>query len=544
MAKQMLYGEEARKKLKSGVDQLAEAVKTTLGPKGRNVALDKKWGGPTITHDGVTVAKEVELEDPFENMGAQLLKEAASKTNDAAGDGTTTATVLAQAIVNESLKSISRGANPMALRYGIEAAADAVAKEVDKMAKPIKTREEKEQVATVSSQDAEMGKLIAEALEKVGAEGVVTVEESKGLEVSVEYKEGMQLDKGYSSAYFVTDPARMEASVEDPYILITDKKISAIQDILPLLESVMKVSKNFVIIAEDVDGEALATLALNKLRGTFNVLAIKAPGFGDRRKEMLADIATLTGGTVITEDVGRKLDSATIEDLGRADRVTATKDDSVVVGGKGNKAALKGRMDTIRVQIDQTDSTYDKEKLQERLAKLAGGVAVLSVGAASEAEMKERKMRVEDAVAATKAAMEEGIVPGGEVSLIRASKALDGLQLEAERQVAVGIVRRALEEPLRQLARNAGVDDNFVVGKVVEGKSDFGYDVNKNDFGNLIERGILDPSKVTKSALRNAASVAGILITTECLMADLPEKNPPAPAGGGDMGMGGMGGMY
>lgn len=541
MAKQMLYGEEARKKLKAGVDQLAEAVKTTLGPKGRNVALDKKWGGPTITHDGVTVAKEVELEDPFENMGAQLLKEAASKTNDAAGDGTTTATVLAQAIVTESLKSINRGANPMALRYGIESAAEAVAKEVEKMAKPVKTREEKEQIATVSSQDSEMGKLIAEALEKVGSEGVVTVEESKGLEVSVDYKEGMQLDKGYVSAYFVTDSARMEASIEDPYILITDKKISSIQDILPLLENLMKVTKNFVIIAEDVDGEALATLALNKLRGTFNVLAIKAPGFGDRRKEMLADIAFLTGATVISEDIGRKLESAAMEDLGRADRVTATKDDSVIVGGKGAKPALNARMEQIRAQIEQTDSTYDKEKLQERLAKLAGGVAVLSVGAASETEMKERKMRVEDAVAATKAAIEEGLVPGGEISLIRASKALDKLQLEAERQVAVGIVRRALEEPLRQLARNAGVDDNFVVGKVAEGTDDFGYDVNKNDFGNLVARGIIDPAKVTKSALRNAASVAGILITTECLMTDIPEKNPPAaPAGG----MGDMGGMY
>jgi chaperonin GroEL len=542
MAKQMIYGEEARKKLKAGVDQLAEAVKTTLGPKGRNVALDKKWGGPTITHDGVTVAKEVELEDPFENMGAQLLKEAASKTNDAAGDGTTTATVLAQAIVNESLKSISRGANPMALRYGIEAAADAVAKEVEKMAKPIKTREEKEQVATVSSQDVEMGKLIAEALEKVGSEGVVTVEESKGLEVSVEYKEGMQLDKGFVSTYFVTDSTRMEAAIEEPYILITDKKISSIQDILPLLENLMKVSKNFVILAEDVDGEALATLVLNKLRGTFNVLAIKAPGFGDRRKEMLADVAMLTGATVISEDVGRKLESASMDDLGRADRITASKDESVIVGGKGTKSALKSRMDQIRVQIEQTDSTYDKEKLIERLAKLSGGVAVLSVGAASETEMKERKMRVEDAVSATKAAMEEGIVVGGEVSLIRASKALDKLELEPERQVAVGIVRRALEEPLRQLARNAGVDDNAVLTKVMAGTGDFGYDVNKNDFANLIARGIIDPAKVTKSALRNAASVAGILITTECLMTDIPEKAAPSPMPGG--GMGDMGGMY
>lgn len=541
MAKQMLYGEEARKKLKSGVDQLAEAVKTTLGPKGRNVALDKKWGGPTITHDGVTVAKEVELEDPFENMGAQLLKEAASKTNDAAGDGTTTATVLAQAIVTESLKSINRGANPMALRYGIEAAADAVAKEVAKMSKPVKTREEKEQIATVSSQDTEMGKLIAEALEKVGSEGVVTVEESKGLEVSIDYKEGMQLDKGYVSAYFVTDSARMESTIDDPYILITDSKISSIQDILPLLENVMKVSKNFVIIAEDVDGEALATLALNKLRGTFNVLAIKAPGFGDRRKEMLADIAILTGATVISEDIGRKLESAAMDDLGRADRITASKDDSVIVGGKGTKSALNARMAQIKAQLEQTDSSYDKEKLQERLAKLSGGVAVLSVGAASETEMKERKMRVEDAVAATKAAIEEGLVPGGEIALIRASKALDKLQLEAERQVAVAIVRRALEEPLRQLARNAGVDDNFVVSKVMAGSGDFGYDVNKNDFGNLVTRGVIDPAKVTKTALRNAASVAGILITTECLITDLPDKNPPAaPAGG----MGDMGGMY
>jgi chaperonin GroEL len=543
MAKQMIYGEEARKKLKSGVDQLAEAVKTTLGPKGRNVALDKKWGGPTITHDGVTVAKEVELEDAFENMGAQLLKEAASKTNDAAGDGTTTATVLAQAIVNESLRAISRGANPMALRYGIETAADAVANEVEKMSKPVKTTEERQQVATISAQDVEMGKMIAEALDKVGAEGVVTVEESRGLEVSVEYKEGMQLDKGYVSPYFVTDSTRMESSLEDPYILITDKKISSIQDILPLLENLVKVTKNFVILAEDVDGEALATLVVNKLRGTFNVLAIKAPGFGDRRKEMLADIATLTGGTVISEEVGRKLETATVDDLGRADRVTATKDDSVIVGGKGTKEMIDARIEQIRAQFEQTDSSYDKEKLQERLAKLAGGVAVLAVGAASETEMKERKMRVEDAVAATKAAMEEGIVPGGGVALLRASKALDGLKMDEERQVAVGIVRRALEEPIRQLMKNAGVDDSMVVNEVLKGTGDHGYDIGKNEFGPLVARGIIDPSKVTKSALRNAASVAGILITTECLIADLPEKSAPAPMPGGG-GMGDMGGMY
>jgi chaperonin GroEL len=542
MAKQMLYGEEARKKLKSGVDQLAEAVKTTLGPKGRNVALDKKWGGPTITHDGVTVAKEVELEDPFENMGAQIVKEAASKTNDAAGDGTTTATVLAQSLINESLRHISRGANPMALRYGIESAAQAVAKEVEKLAKPLKTKEERQQVATISAQDPEMGALIAEALEKVGAEGVVTVEESRGLEVSVDYKEGMQLDKGYSSPYFVTDPARMEATIEDPYILITDKKISSIQEILPLLENLVKVTKNFVILAEDVDGEALATLVVNKLRGTFNVLALKAPGFGDRRKEMLADIATLTGGTVISEDVGRKLESATIDDLGRADRVTATKDDSVIVGGKGSKHGIDARIAQIRAQIDQTDSSYDKEKLQERVAKMAGGVAVLSVGAASETEMKERKMRVEDAVSATKAAMEEGIVPGGEIALLRAAGALDNLTMDEERQVAVGIVRRALEEPIRQLVKNAGVDDSWVVNEVLKHDGDYGYDIAKNEFGPLLERGIVDPAKVTKSALLNAASVAGILITTECLIADLPEKNPPAPMPGG--GMGDMGGMY
>lgn len=540
MAKQIIYGEEARKKLKAGVDQLAEAVKTTLGPKGRNVALDKKWGGPTITHDGVTVAKEIELEDPFENMGAQLLKEASSKTNDVAGDGTTTATVLAQAIVTEAMKSVNRGANPMALRYGIEAAAEAVAKEIEKMAKPIKTHQEKQQVATVSAQDAEMGALIAEALEKVGAEGVVTVEESRGLEVSVDYKEGMQLDKGYASAYFVTDTTRMEATVEDPYVLITDKKISAIQEILPLLENIMKVSKNFVIIAEDVDGEALATLALNKLRGTFNVLVVKAPGFGDRRKEMLEDIAVLTGATVISESIGRKLDNATMEDLGRADRITASKDESVIVGGKGTKSALDARINQLRTQISQTDSSYDKEKLEERLAKLSGGVAVLAVGAASETEMKERKMRVEDAVAATKAAMEEGIVPGGETALLQASRALDNLKLEAERQVAVGIVRRALEEPIRQLSRNAGVDDAWVVNQIrSQSESDYGYDVNKNEFGSMLERGIVDPAKVTKSALRNAASVAGILITTECLVTDLPEKNP-APAGGGGMGDMGM----
>jgi chaperonin GroEL len=491
----------------------------------------------------VTVAKEIELEDPFENMGAQLVKEVSSKTNDVVGDGTTTATVLAQAIVRESMKAISRGANPMALRYGIESSIEAVVDEVSKMAKPIKTKDEKKKVATNSAQDEEMGALVAEALEKVGAEGVVTVEESRGLEVSVDYREGMQLDKGYASAYFVTDSARMEAAIEDPYILITDKKISAIQDILPLLESIVKVTKNFVIIAEDVDGEALATLVVNKLRGTFNVLVVKAPGFGDRRKEMLADIAALTGGNVISEDVGLKLENATIEDLGRADRVVASKDDSVVVGGKGTKSAIDSRIAQIRTQIEATDSSYDREKLEERLAKLSGGVAVLAVGAASEAEMKERKMRVEDAVAATKAAMEEGIVPGGGVTLLRASSALDKVQLEAERQVAVGIVRRALEEPIRQLARNAGADDALVVNEVMKGTGDHGYDIGKNEFGALVERGIVDPAKVTKSALLNAASVAGILITTECLVADLPEKNAPA-APAGDMGMGGMGGMY
>ena len=542
MAKQLLYAEDARKKLKRGVDKMAQAVKTTLGPKGRNVALDKKWGAPTVTHDGVTVAKEVELEDPFENMGAQLLKEAASKTNDVAGDGTTTSVVLAQAMVNEGLKNITAGTNPMMLKGGIEAATEMVVKTVREMAKKITTKEEKAQVATISAADEAIGDLIAAAMEKVGNDGVITVEESKGLAMEVEYKEGMQIDKGFVSAYFVTNPERMEASIENPHLLITDKKISAIGDILPMLENFVKISKDLVIIADEVEGEALATMVVNKLRGTFNVLAVKAPGFGDRRKEMLQDIAILTGAQVISEDTGRKLENVTVEDLGKAEKVIANKDETTIVGGKGSKSEIESRVKQIRAQIDETTSDFDKEKLEERLAKLAGGVAVFNVGAATEVELKEKKHRVEDAVSATKAAVEEGIVVGGGVALIRARKALEAVKgLTAEEMVGVEIVKRALEEPLRQIVRNAGVDEGWVVREVDSKQGDFGYDVVKMEFGKLVERGIIDPAKVTRSALQNAASVAIMILTTEALVTDLPEKKEAA--GGMPAGMGGMGGM-
>jgi chaperonin GroEL len=547
MSKILKFDIEAREKLLKGINTLAEAVATTLGPKGRNVAIDKKWGAPQVVHDGVTVAKEIELEDPFENMGAQLLKEAASKTNDIAGDGTTTATILAQAITQEGLKNIQAGANPMILRRGIEAAVNALVLELKTMSKKITTPEETTQVATVSAQNDEIGKLISEALSKVGKDGVVTVEEGKTVDMSVDYKEGMEFDKGYQSPYFATDTDRMEASLEDPYILITDKKISNMQELLPFLEKFVQVSKTLVIIAEEVEGEALATLILNKLRGSFQVLAVSAPGFGDRRKASLEDIAILTGGTVISEETGRKLDSTEIEDLGRAARVTSTKDSTLIVDGKGNKKIIEGRIAQIRREIEKTDSEFDKEKLQERLAKLTGGVAVINVGAATEVEMKEKKERVIDAVAATKAAIEEGIVPGGEVALIYASRiALDKVNLSSpEEQLGVDIIRTACEKPLRKLVQNStGKDGEWVLRRITDqfelGKRkniNFGYDVSSDDIVDMISKGIIDPVKVTRTALQNAASVATMIMTTEVLITDKPElPAPPAPPGGHGMG--------
>jgi chaperonin GroEL len=542
MAKQIIYEDDARRALKAGVDQLANAVKTTLGPKGRNVALDKKWGSPTVTHDGVTVAKEVELKDPFENMGAQLLKEAATKTNDVAGDGTTTATVLAQSIVNEGLKNVTAGANPMLLKRGIEAARDAVVGALKDMATPVTNKDEIAQVASISAADTTIGNLIAEVMDKVGKDGVITVEESKGLAFETEYVEGMQIDRGYLSPYFVTNAERMEAVIEDPYILITDKKISSAQDIVPMLEKLVQIGKREVIvIAEDVDGEALATLVLNKLRGMINALAIKAPGFGDRRKAMLQDIAILTGGQVITEELGRKLDSVKLEDLGRCSKVVSTKDESTIVGGAGAASAIKGRIDQIRAEIDASTSDYDREKLQERLAKLAGGVAIIRVGAATETELKEKKHRVEDALSATRAAVEEGIVPGGGVALINAIPSLASVSLEGDEATGVKIMRRALEEPMRMIAANAGVDGAVVIEKVRElhGKGDMttGYDVLANGYADMLKAGIIDPVKVTRSAVENASSIAAMILTTSALVADIPEEKPAMPAGGG----GGMG---
>lgn len=546
MAKQIKFGEEARQSLVKGVNILSKAVVTTLGPKGRNVALDKKWGAPNVIHDGVSVAKEIDLEDPFENMGAQLVKEAASKTNDNAGDGTTTATLLAQAIINSGMKNVTAGANPMILRVGIEKAVAAVTAEVRKMAKPVKDTDVTK-VATISAQDEKIGSLIAEALAKVGKDGVITVEEGRGLELEIEYKEGMEFDKGYASPYFVTNPDKMEAEIEDPYILITDKKISALQEMLPFLENLVKVSKNLVIIADEIEGEALATLVVNKLRGTFNTLAIKAPGFGDRRKEMLEDIAILTGGTVISEDTGRKFDSVTLDDCGRADKVWADKEITRIIGGKGDPARLKARIAQIRRAIESTTSDFDREKLQERLAKLSGGVAVINVGAATELEMKERKERVNDAVAATKAALEEGIVPGGGVAVLRArlvlSKLRDSLKVEDEK-TGVDIVYHALAEPIRAIAKNAGADDGWVLKKVEESSSsDYGFNAMTMQFGSMLAAGIVDPAKVTRSAIQNAASVGTMVLTTEALVTDIPEKNPPAGPGGGMPG-GGMGMDY
>ena len=534
MAKQLVFDEEARRSLKKGIDVLAGAVKTTLGPKGRNVALDKKFGAPSVTHDGVTVAKEIQLEEPFENMGAQLLKEAATRTNDVAGDGTTTATVLAQATVSEGLKNLAAGANPMQLKYGIDKGTEAIVEYIRRQAVPVQTKKDIAQIASISAADEQIGELIAEVMDKVGKDGVITVEESRGINFEVEYVEGMQIDKGYISPYFVTNTEKMEASLENPYILITDKKISAVQDILPLIEKVVQQGRReIVIISEDVDGEALATLVVNKLRGILNVLAVKAPGFGDRRKEMLRDIAVLTGGQVISEEMGRRLDNATLADLGSARLVTAHKEDTTIVEGRGDTAEIQGRIRQIKAQIDETTSDYDREKLQERLAKLAGGVAVIKVGAGTEVELKYRQTRVEDALSATRAGVEEGMVPGGGVALINAIGALDELKLTGDAATGVTILRRALEEPLRQLAINAGKDGSVVVEGVRRAQKEYnnyhyGYNVLRNEYGDMFEYGIADPAKVTRSALQNAASIAAMILTTEVLITDLPEKEKAA----------------
>ncbi len=543
MAKQLKFSEDARQALMKGIDVVAKAVVTTLGPKGRNIALDKKWGAPNIVHDGVSVAKEIDLEDPFENMGAQLVKEAASKTNDDAGDGTTTATLLAQMMAGAGMKNIAAGANPMIVKRGIEKAVEVTVGELKKISKPIKNKEEIEQVASISAGDNEIGAKIAEALEKVGRDGVVTVEEGKGLTIDIEYKEGMEFDRGYVSPYFVSNPERMEAEVEDAYILLTDKKVSSIQDMLPFLEKFVKVSKNLVIIADEVEGEALATLVVNKLKGTFNVLAIKAPGFGDRRKEMLDDIAVLTGGVVISEDTGRTLESIEVADLGQADKVWADKETARIIGGKGTSSAIKARIALLKRQVIETDSEFDREKLEERLAKLSGGVAQINVGAATEIELNEKKERVKDAVGATKAAVEEGVLPGGGVALLQARKVLGKVETDSEdEQVGVDIVYEALEQPVRWLARNAGEDDGYVLRKIEETKdSDYGFNALTGKFGSMTKFGILDPLKVTRLALQNGASVASMVLTTEGLVTDIPEeeKAPPAPPPGG-MG-GGMG---
>ena len=538
MSKQLKFGKDARAFLLRGINIVAKAVVTTLGPKGRNIALDKKWGAPNIVHDGVSVAKEIDLPNPFENMGAQLVKEAASKTNDNAGDGTTTSTLLAQVLTQKGMKKIDAGANPMIVKKGIEKAVEAVVAELKKIAKPIKGKEEITQVATISAGSAEIGAKIAEALDKVGRDGVVTVEEGKGLTIDIEYKDGMEFDRGYASAYFVTNPDKMEAEIEDAYILLTDKKIASIQDLLPFLEKFVKVSKNLVIIADEVEGEALATLVVNKLRGTFNVLAIKAPGFGDRRKEALEDIAILTGGTVISEDTGRTFETIEVSDLGRADKIWADKDNARVIGGKGDRAAIEARIASIKKQIKTTDSDFDKEKFEERLAKLAGGVAQINVGAATELELNEKKERVKDAVGATKAAIEEGIVPGGEVAFLRARKVIKDIKGQnADEQIGVDIVYEALEEPIKWLVKNAGDDELLVLKKILASKEiDFGYDVLTGKFGSMTKLGIIDPVKVTRLALQNAASVAGMVITTEGLVTDIEIKKdmPQMPQGGMD----------
>ncbi len=537
MAKQLKFGEEARKSLKAGIDVVASAVATTLGPKGRNVAIDRKYGSPTITHDGVTVAKEIELPDPFENMGAQLLKEAASKTNDIAGDGTTTSTVLAHSIVSEGLKTLAAGANPMLLKKGIESAAKVVADEIKAQAIDITTKNDIANVATISAQDEKIGNLIADVMDKVGKDGVITVEESKGLEFETEFVEGMKFDRGYISSYFMTDHDKMEANISDPYLLIYDKKISAAQDMVPVLEKLVQTGKrDLVIIAEDIDGEALATLVLNKLRGMLNVLAVKAPGFGDRRKAMLQDIATLTGASVISEETGRKLDTTQLSDLGHCEKVISDKDNTTIVGGKGDAAEIKARIDQIRVEIDKTTSDYDREKLQERLAKLSGGVAIIRVGAATEVELKEKKHRVEDALSATRAAVEEGIVPGGGVALINTITKVEALKFADEDvQTGVNIVRKALEVPMRKIVENAGKDGAVIVANIraqqkAKKSKNIGYDVLKDSYINMVEGGVIDPAKVTRGALENAASIAAMILTTEALVTDIPEPEKPAPA--------------
>ncbi|HIN36057.1 MAG TPA: chaperonin GroEL [Dehalococcoidia bacterium] len=537
-AKKLAYAEEARKSLRIGIDILADSVKVTLGPKGRNVVLDKSFGPPQVCSDGVTIAKEIELPDAFENMGAQLLKEAATKTNDAAGDGTTTSVVLAQAIIHEGFKNVTAGADPMAIKRGIEKAVASVVEQVQAMSQVVETRERIGQVASLSAHEEAIGETIAEAMEKVGKDGVITVEESKGLADEIEYVEGMQIDRGYISPYFITNPDRMESVMEDPTVIITDKKISAVADMLPALEKLLQVGKkNVVIIAEDVDGEALATLVVNKLRGTLSVLAIKAPGFGDRRKAMLEDIAILTGGNVISEETGQKLDTATIEDFGSARSITATKDETTIVEGKGAEDAIQGRINQIKAQIEDTTSEFDREKLQERMAKLSGGVAVIKVGAATEIELKERKARVEDALSATRSAVEEGIVPGGGVALVRASRGLDSLgDIPADEQVGVNIIRHSLEQPLKLIVENAGFEGAVVLNQVKQQADDYGYDADIGEYGPMMERGIVDPVKVTRSALQNAASVAAMVLTTESVISEIPQATPAMPAmppGGG-----------
>ncbi len=536
MAKQIIFGEEARKSLKSGVDTLTDAIRVTLGPRGRPVALDKKWGAPSVLDDGVSIAKEIELPDPFENMGVQLVKQAATKTNDQCGDGTSTSTIVAQAIIAEGFKNIAAGADAMALKRGIDKGVEVLVEELRKMSIPVAGKEQVAQVAAISAIDQEIGNLIADVMEKVGKDGVITVEEGKGLQFETEFVEGMKFDRGYISPYFITNPEQMRAELEDPHILITDKKISSINEILPALEKIVQMSKNLVIIAEDVEGESLATLVVNKLRGTLSPLAIKAPGFGDRRKAMLQDIAVLTGGTVISEEVGRKLDSVTLDDLGRARKVIADKDNTTIVEGKGDVKAIEGRIKQIRSEIDISTSDYDKEKLQERLAKLAGGVAVIKVGAATETELKERKHRVEDALSATRAAVEEGILPGGGIAFLNALPGLKKLKVKGDEATGVAILRRALEEPLRCIAQNSGREGSVVINEVRTSKPGIGYDALKDELDvNMIERGIVDPLKVARSALQNGASIATMILTTECLVTDIPEKEkaPAMPPGGG-----------
>ena len=545
MAKSLLFDEEARGKIKRGIDQLADAVKVTLGPKGRNVVIDRKFGSPTSTKDGVTVAKEIELEDAFENMGAQIVNEVASKTSDVAGDGTTTATVLAQAIYREGMKNVTAGANPIELKRGIDQGVEAVVAELRKLSKPIKDKKEIAQVGSISANnDPSIGNLIAEAMDKVGKDGVITVEEAKSMETSLDIVEGMQFDRGYLSPYFVTNPDRMEASLDDAYILIHEKKISNMREMLPLLEKIAKTGKPLVVLAEDIEGEALATLVVNKLRGTLNVVGVKAPGFGDRRKAMLEDIGILTGGRMLSEDLGIKLENVTLDDLGQAKRITVDKDNTTIVEGKGKAKDIEGRVKQIRNQVEETTSDYDREKLQERLAKLVGGVAVINVGAATEAEMKEKKARVEDALNATRAAVEEGVVVGGGVALVRCQKVLGNLNLDGDLQVGVAILSRSLEAPLREIANNAGVEGSIVVQKVKGEKGNTGYNAATDTYGDLVKSGVIDPTKVTRSALQNAASVSGLMLTTECLISDKPDEKgaggmPPMP----DPGMGGMGGM-